>query len=47
MSLEELKEALFYLDMKDRWTAEDFEYADELRKKIRELEKARLDKEVK
>lgn len=40
--IEKLKEQLFLLDMKDRWTAEDFEYADELRKKIRELERKEL-----
>lgn len=38
MSLKELKEQLFILDMKDCWDLEDYATADALRKQIRELE---------
>lgn len=37
--LEELKERLFLLDMKDRWDEEDRKYYDELIEQISELEK--------
>lgn len=35
--LEELKERLFLLEMKDRWDAEDRKYYDELIEKINKL----------
>lgn len=35
--LEELKERLFLLDMKDRWDAEDRKYYDELIEQINKL----------
>lgn len=36
--LEELKNELFILEMKDRWTNEDYTKVKELRQQIRELE---------
>ena len=36
--LEKLKNELFILEMKDRWTNEDYEKVKELRQQIRELE---------
>lgn len=36
---EDLEERLFYIKMVDRWTKEEYEYYDELTKKIKEIEK--------
>lgn len=36
--LEKLKNELFILEMKDRWTNEDYAKVKELRQQIRELE---------
>ena len=36
--LEKLKNELFILEMKDRWTNEDYVKAKELRQQIKELE---------
>lgn len=37
--LEEVRESKFYLEMKDRWTNEDFKTNDKFNEKIKELEK--------
>lgn len=36
-TLEQLEEKYFLLKMQDKWTSEDYKYADELREKIRSL----------
>lgn len=38
-AIEETKRWAFYLDMKDRWTTEDYRTMDRYRREIRELER--------
>ena len=38
-AIEETERWAFYLDMKDRWTTEDYRTMDRYRREIRELEK--------
>lgn len=38
-AIEETERWAFYLDMKDRWTTEDYRTMDRYRKEIRELER--------
>ena len=38
-AIEEIERWAFYLDMKDRWTTEDYRTMDRYRREIRELEK--------
>lgn len=44
--LEKLKEQLFYLQMKDRWTGNDYFYANELRARIWNLEHPEEPREI-
>lgn len=36
-TLEELEEKYFMLEMQDTWSSRDYEYADELRNKIKKM----------
>lgn len=36
--IQEIKQDIFYLAMKDNWTKEDFDRDDELHQKLKELE---------
>lgn len=38
-AIEEIERWAFYLDMKDRWTTEDYRTMDRYRREIRELER--------
>lgn len=42
--LKQLKDRLFMLEMADRWEAEDYKIANELRREIKELESSLNDK---